>query len=60
MCEYCESGKGLGDSTKGCGVFINDNILLGMYDGNYCNCEAEIKYCPMCGRNLKEADDGKD
>ncbi len=60
MCEYCEKGKGLGDSAKGCGVFISGNTLLGIYDGGYCNCEAEINYCPMCGRNLKEADDGND
>lgn len=60
MCEYCENGKGLGDSIKGDGVFIEGSILYGIYDSGYCNCEAEINYCPMCGRKLKEADDGND
>jgi len=52
MCEYCENGKGLGDSIKSDGVFIEGFILYGRYDGGYCNCEAEINYCPMCGRKL--------
>lgn len=60
MCEYCENGKGLGNSIKSDGVFIEGSILHGRYDGGYCNCEAEINYCPMCGRKLKEADDGND
>jgi hypothetical protein len=59
MCEYCENGKGLGDSIEGCGVFINGGILLGIYDSNYCNCEAEIHFCPMCGRKLTEDNDAE-
>jgi hypothetical protein len=55
MCEYCENGKGLGDSIKGDGVFIEGSILYSIYDGRYYNCKAEIHFCPMCGRKLAEA-----
>lgn len=58
MCEYCEKGKGLGDSVEGSGVFIDGSRLLAIYDGHYCNCEAEINFCPMCGRKLAEENDG--
>jgi hypothetical protein len=35
-------------------VFIDGSRLLAIYDGHYCNCEAEINFCPMCGRKLEE------
>ena len=66
MCEYCEN---LNDG-RGAGI-INDGSWTDRFnlykdpEGNYrIECYADhsspINYCPMCGRNLKEADDGND
>jgi hypothetical protein len=67
MCEYCEQ---LNESGEGPDIIYDDSWTdrFNMWkdnEGNYrIECYASqsspINYCPMCGRNLKEADDGND
>lgn len=66
MCEYCENDKPIFVSK---GTFGKVNISITNYthqldvsikDEISRNFRTLINYCPMCGRNLKEADDGND
>lgn len=68
MCEYCEGDKFILEdryerrarSFKWMNLH-SDGLLVFNTDGNeYERGEVYINYCPMCGRNLKEADDGND
>ena len=73
MCEYCEPSKHrickpLSSRYKGINIPLvdiwrNENSsrleMLIHYDGEE-PLELNINFCPMCGRNLKEADDGND
>ena len=63
MCKYCEGDEYI-VGKNGCASFVwmrigNDRNLLFNTDANeYDRGEAQINYCPMCGRNLKEAENG--
>lgn len=66
MCEYCENLN----NGHGIGIIYDDswtdkfNLYKDPYGKYRIECYADqsspINYCPMCGRNLKEADDGND
>lgn len=65
MCEYCEKpNKTLVTHMSGVSAFVGAGRLwLRFYDKGtdmtIIN-TGVINYCPMCGRKLKEADDGND
>lgn len=68
MCEYCEGDKFILEDRyeRGAASFKwmslhSNGLLVFNTDGNeYERGEVYINYCPMCGRKLKEADDGND
>lgn len=60
MCEYCDKEK-----PKSIGDEWTDMYISHCYLGYSIQCYDSatsmlINYCPMCGRKLKEDDDGND
>lgn len=57
MCKYCENKEDMGNKPIVTGYNMNV-IIDGEFLYLYCNCGIhnvkEIKYCPMCGKKLKE------
>lgn len=63
MCEYCESQEPkeiFGDTYNILMVQKNELYFLSREGDEDYELSGKIHYCPMCGRKLKEADDGND
>ena len=64
LCQYCDGTKQICDTKRGCGFDLlidKDDLEIYVNNDNYgheCDFDSsvEIKYCPMCGRSLKESE----